>query len=388
MGHTVNYKTYSTSYKDRNRKQNPKEKQMVFENTHEAIIPPETWYLVQKLRQTARRSKSDWGEPNRLTGLMFCRDCGSKMYNNRSNHKGKSVNIYTCSAYSKKTTTCTMHFIKTEVAEQLILDAVREVSGFVKANKSAFIEMVNQTSATKQSESAKLQKKQLAQSEKRITELDRLIRGIYEDKISGTLSEKRFLKLSQEYESEQEQLEQIVERLQSEADTAKDQSAKVAQFVELVERYTEFDELSTPQLNEFIHKVVIHEREKGYRYTTKQRVDIHFNFIGKFELPQEPNVEIATPPKSAKRYVAKGTSFAPFAEYLQEQNSPVLNLTLGEIESIIGKKLCASAYKYQSYWYPADNRPVANVIYNAGYDVKSVDVKSGIITLENPMLAN
>ncbi|MDR2532357.1 MAG: recombinase family protein [Oscillospiraceae bacterium] len=383
MGHTVNFKTYKNSYKDKHRKTSPKENRLIFENTHEAIIDPETWHLAQKLIKTKRRTNSFHREPNRLTGLMFCSDCGSKMYNSRAVDRGRNVDVYSCSAYKKITTTCTIHFIQTEVVEKLILEAVKEVSGFVKNNKSEFLKIVNQTSATKQSETQKTQRKQLAECKKRIAELDRLIRGIYEDKISGTLSEKRFIKLSENYEREQNKLEKIVDRLQIESDRMKDQSTKVDSFLELVERYTDFDELTTPMLNEFIEKVVVHERVKGYRYTTTQKVDIHFNFIGKFELPQEETVIIHDEPK-AERYVAKTTSFTPLGNYLNKQTATILKLPFDEIESIIGKKLCVSAYKYASYWYPAENRPISNIIYNSGYDVKSVDLKNKIITLNKP----
>ncbi|MDR2533156.1 MAG: recombinase family protein [Oscillospiraceae bacterium] len=382
MGHTVNFKTYKNSYKEKHRKQAPKENRLIFENTHEPIIDPETWHLVQRLIKTKRRTNSFHREPNRLTGLMYCADCGSKMYNSRAVHRGRDVDVYGCSAYKKITTTCTIHFIQTEVAERLILDAVKEVSGFVKSNKAEFLKIVNQTSATKQAGAEKAQRKQLTESKKRIAELDRLIRGIYEDKISGTLSEKRFIKLSEDYEREQEELEKTVIKLQQEVDRTKDQTARVDKFLELVERYTEFDELTTPMLNEFIEKVVVHERVKGYRYTTTQKVDIHFNFIGKFEIPCEETVIVHDEPKSDK-YVAKTTSFTPLYEYLSRQGTPTLKLSFDEVESIINKKLCASAYKYQSYWYPAENRPISNIIFNAGYDVKNVDLKSKTITLYN-----
>jgi len=387
MGHTVNFKTFKTSYKDKNRKTSPKENRLIFENTHEAIIDHETWHLAQKLRQTARRTNSFHREPNRLTGLMYCADCGSKMYNSRAVDRGRNVDVYGCSAYKKITTTCTIHFIQTEIAEKLILEAVKEVSGFVKSNKAEFLKIVNQTSATKQTETQKTQKRQLAESKKRITELDKLIRGIYEDKTNGMLSEKRFLKLSEDYEREQEELEKTVTVLQREADRIQDQTARADKFLELVERYTEFDELTTPMLNEFIEKVVVHERKKGYRYVTTQKVDIHFNFIGKFEIPCEETVIIHDEPK-ADRYVAKTTSFTPLYEYLRKQGKQTLKLSFDEVETIIGKKLCASACKYHSYWYPAKDRPLSNVIFNAGYDVKSVDLKGRFITLTNPTIAS
>ncbi len=150
----------------------------------------------------------------------------------------------------------------------------------------------------------------------------------------------------------------------------------------LVDRYTSFDELTTPTLNEFVEKVVVHERESIGRYTRKQRVDVYFNFIGLVELPAAPDVErppIAEAPK--ERYVAPNTSFASLGEYLSQQTADSISLDFTEVEKLIGKPLCKSAFKFQSYWYPGNNRPISNVIYNAGFDVKTVDMKNQVLHL-------
>ncbi len=380
-GCTVNFKTYKKSFKDKNRKKNPKDKWAVFENTHEAIIDRETWETAQRLRQTARRPDS-LGKTNRLTGLLFCADCGAKLYNERSTGKNsRPKNNYLCASYRKHTTDCTTHFIQSAVVEKLILDALKSVSSFVKADEDEFVRLVQETSAEQQNETLKSHKKRLAENRKRITELNGIIRKIYEDNINGKLTDKRFEIMSAEYEAEQNELEQVTVELQAELDGLTEQSMKVDRFLGLVRKYTDFTELTTPMLNEFIEKIVVHERIKGHRYKSTQDVDIWFNFVGVVKLPETSDTQ-PDPPK--KRYVANNTSFAPLAEYLEQQTASTISLSFADVERIISKELCKSAYKYASYWYPAYDRPVANVIYNSGYDVDIVDLQDGIIYLSKP----
>ncbi len=149
----------------------------------------------------------------------------------------------------------------------------------------------------------------------------------------------------------------------------------------LVDRYTSFDELTTPILNEFVEKVVVHEREKLGRYKRKQRVDVYFNFIGLIELPAGPDAERLTVELSQEKYVAANTSFAPLGEYLSQQTEDRLSITFAEVENVIGKPLCKSAFRFTSYWYPGYNRPISNVIYNAGFDVAKVDLKNQLLHL-------
>ena len=385
MGHTVNFKTYKTSYKDKHRKTAPPDKWSVFENTHEPIIDEETWHNAQRLRQTVRRVYDDHGEPNRLTGLLYCAECGGKLYHERVvNDKGKMTkNNYICSSYRKHTTDCTVHFIRVEVLEKLVLDALKEISGYVRANKDEFIKSVTEMSSAYQVDEEKANRKRLNESEKRIAELDRLIRGIYEDKINGTLSEKRFMKLSEDYESEQDELERSIIELRAGLEQLDTQNSNADKFVNLVDRYTDFDELTTPMLNEYVEKIIVHERIKGYRYKNSQTIDIYFNFIGMAELPGS-KVTLTDDKCQTEKYVATTTSFTPLAEYLNRQDNPMLTLSFTEIEDILGKGLCASARKFKSYWYPSYNRPISNVIYNSGYDVVTVDLREQTISLTKP----
>ena len=176
-------------------------------------------------------------------------------------------------------------------------------------------------------------------------------------------------------------MESELVRLTVGVETMQEQTGRVDEFMALVDRYTSFDELTTPMLNEFVEKVVVHERECVGRYKRKQRVDVYFNFIGLVELPAEPDAEppAAEPPQ--ERYVAANTSFAPLGEYLSLQVEDSITLSFSDVERVIGKPLCKSAFKFYSYWYPGYNRPISNVIYNAGFDVDRVDLKNQMLYL-------
>lgn len=319
MGHTVNFKTEKASFRDKRRHPTPKDSWVIFENTQEAIIDEETFQTAQRLRKTGRRPTS-LGEANPLTGLLYCADCGARLYNERGKDiKGRPKDVYTCSSYRRHTTDCTMHFIRTEVVRELILSALRSVSEYARANREGFERLVMDTTSDRQAQEIRESRKALADGQRRYDELDVLIQHLYEDHVSGKLTDKRFLKLSQQYEAEQEQLEGELQHLTSEVETMQQQSGSVDKFMALVDRYTSFDELTTPMLNEFVEKVIVHERESVGRYKRRQRVDVYFNFIGLVELPAEPETEVpAEPPK--ERYVAANSSFAPLGEYLFPAN--------------------------------------------------------------------
>jgi DNA invertase Pin-like site-specific DNA recombinase len=306
MGHTVNFRTSMESYKDKRAKENPKEEWVIFENTHPAVIDPDTWETAQRCRKTVRRTDSH-GEANPLTGLVLCADCGAKLYNHRQPYPKQYKNkagynctrsprdFYSCSTYNLTgrhyNHQCTNHQIRTVVLRELALDTIKSVSGFVRTNEAEFIKQIRETSAVQQEEAARAHRKRIAKEEKRIVELNTLIRRIYEDNVSGKLTDKRFEVLSREYEQEQSDLEQSVTKLQSEIDSFNADSVRADRFIDIVKRYTDFTELTAPMIMEFIEKIVVHEGDKssGER---QQQVDIYLNFIGKFELPApEPTPE-------------------------------------------------------------------------------------------------
>ena len=307
MGHTVNFRSYKENYKDKKRIMRPPEEWLIFENTHEAIVDEETWHLAQKLRKTVRRSDHR-AEPNPLTGLVYCADCGAKMYNKRGVKQGKKYNLsvepetaywpydfYECSTYkltyNKDNKKCSLHHINTKVINALILDAIQMISKYAIENKQEFMDRVRETAKIRQTDEAKALRRKINKSKKRCSELDTLIKKLYESYAVGKLSEKRFDALMAEYENEQAELEEIISQDESELTEYNEDTDRVEQFMALVEKYTDFSELTTPMLNEFVDKILVHAPDKSSGERV-QEVEIYFKFIGKFDIPQpEPTAE-------------------------------------------------------------------------------------------------
>ena len=291
MGHTVNFRSHKQSYKDKNPVMNLKEDWLIFENTHEAIVDRETWELAQKLRKTPRRHDT-LGEANPLTGLLFCADCGAKMMNHRS--KGGTENnpypsdFYDCSSYTlahqKRTHACCGHYIRTRVLRELILDTIRTVSTFAISNPDEFMEKVRAASQLRQAEAAKDTRRKLNKDKKRIAELDTIIKKLYESFAIGRITDERFDSLLEEYEAEQKLLQASAADAEQRLASFQEDTVRLDQFLALAKKYTDFSELTTPMINEFIDKILVHAPEKidGDRV---QEVEIYLKFIGRFELP-------------------------------------------------------------------------------------------------------
>lgn len=300
MGHTVNFRTKKESYKDKHSVHNSPEDWVIFENTQEAIVDEETWLTVQKIRETKHRPTKK-GDINPLTGLVYCADCGAKMFNHRTggyekrdkdgNPTGKYTNAqdnYTCSTYSKAKSKfenrCTQHHVRTDVIRDLLLEVIKATSTYVMEHESEFIEKVRSATELQQESEAKALKKRLSREQKRIKELNTLIKKIYEDNVNGKLSDKRFEMLLADYETEQNELELSVDALEKTFNDYQENADNVDKFIELVHRYTDFTELTTPMIHEFVDKIVVHEADKstGDRI---QQIDIYLKYVGKLDVP-------------------------------------------------------------------------------------------------------
>ena len=302
MGHTVNFRSHKQSYKDKNPVMNPKEEWLIFEDTHEAIVDKETWELAQKLRKTPKRIDTI-GEANPLTGLLYCADCGEKMYNHRSKGNAEKGNypsdFFDCSAYTlahqKRTTACCGHYITTKALRTLILETICTASTFAIANQDEFMEKVRSASQIRQAEAAKETKHKLNKDRKRIAELDNIIKKLYESFAVGRISDERFDSLLAEYETEQKGLTASVSEAEQRLSCFEEDTDRAEQFLSLAKKYTDFSELTTTMINEFIDKIIVHSPEKidGDRV---QEVEIYLKFIGRFDLP-EPELT----PEEAKR---------------------------------------------------------------------------------------
>ena len=302
-GDTVNLRTAKEYFKDKKITWKPKEDWLIFKDTHEAIVEREVWDMAQKCRTVKRRTDT-LGEANPLTGLLYCADCGRRMYNHRNQacrtrdkRSGRAItkkarNIYTCPTYYIHHNDCSMHYISTASVSALILETIRRTTAFARNNEAEFVKIIHEASAIRQGETAVNHKKLISNNEKRIAELDVLYRKTYEDFSTGLLKEKRFSQLSNIYETEQETLERQTAALKAELAQFDRDNLRADKFLDLVKRYTDFSELTAPMLHEFVEKVIVYEADKssGKR---KQKVEIFLNYIGQFDALEdaEPDAE-------------------------------------------------------------------------------------------------
>ena len=297
-GCMVNLKTQKQSFKDKRSKHVPREEWLVFEGKHEAIVDESTWQAANDIRQKKRRNKPDsLGEPHPLTGLLYCATCKSKMHHNRGTIKstGKAKNYYTCKQSKHGVEFCTGHRINGEVIEELVLETLQRVSGYAAANESDFKRQINEIYSTQQADNVKAGRKKLKSSQSRHAELDKLIQRIYEDNIAGKITDKRFEVLSNQYEQEQAELEQLIANLTADLDSYDDSTDRAAKFLELTKRYKEFTELTPAMLHEFVDRIEVHERADRRAIVTTQKVDVFLNFIGAYLPPIEDGVEEPDP---------------------------------------------------------------------------------------------
>ena len=286
LGHTVNFKTRK-HFKDKKSHYVDESEWTIFENTHEAIIDQETFDNVQRIRANVRRYPDGFGEAHPLTGLMYCADCGGKMYVQRT-YNGKRVPQYTCGQYGKYPigSLCpTQHRIKAEAVLTLIADMLRAIAEYSKNDRAEFIRTVQETQAAQQTADISKKRKRLAAAQKRAGELEKLICKIHEDNALGKLLDARYEALDAQYAKEQDALNAEIVELQK-AVTGYEQSRKSAEkFIALIDKYENFDTLTNTMLNEFVEKILVHERARKGSQDTTQEVEIYFNFVGRYIPP-------------------------------------------------------------------------------------------------------
>ena len=286
LGHTINFKTRK-HFKDKKSHYVSEDEWTIFENTHEAIIDQQTFDLVQKIRSNVRRYPNGWGEAAPLTGLLYCADCGGKMYVHRTNN-GKRVSQYTCSNYTKVPcgTLCpTQHRINESAVLTLVSDTLRAIAEYSRNDRTEFIHTVQETQVAQQSVDISKKRRRLAAAQKRAGELEKLICKIYEDNALGKLSDARYRALDAQYAKEQDALEIEIAELEK-AVTGYEQSQKSAEkFIALIDKYENFDTLTNTMLNEFVEKILVHERARKGSQDTTQEIEIYFNFLGRYIPP-------------------------------------------------------------------------------------------------------
>ena len=285
LGHTVNFKTTKKSYKSKKKIKNPESEWVIFENTHEPIWTEAIAEAVKQARQSRRRP-TKMGEMGMFSGMMYCADCGSILYQCRATGFRKDQEYYICSGYRKGKQVCgTPHSIRTVILEELILQNLREIVSFARSHENRFVQMVMDMDVKERNKGLAKKRKLLSESEKRITELDMIFKRLYEDNISGKLTDERFHKLSTDYEAEQAGLQAQAAMLREEIEEAESKSANVDRFLSVVRQYTDIPELTPRILHEFIEKIVIHAATDPHsKINRRQEVDIYYKGIGILEM--------------------------------------------------------------------------------------------------------
>ena len=275
-GHTVNFKTHMKSYKVHKIVYNPQEEWQIFENTHEPIITQQTFDLVQELRKNKRRPQRS-EKVNPFAGMVYCADCGEKMYRSRRKNERPEQEHMRCSTYAKEQEKCTVHYIRTCVLNEIVLGELNKLLTMVKGNEDEFIRRVMSSSVQRKSSELAKAKKTLKQAEKRIAELDKLFTRLYEDNVLGRLSDERFEMMSAGYEDEQAKLKAMAAELTAFVETAEQKSSDVTAFLDVIKQYEHITELTPKIMHELIDKIEVHEADKssGKRI---QDIVIHYRF--------------------------------------------------------------------------------------------------------------
>ena len=293
LGHTINFKTRK-HFKDKKSHYVPEDEWTIFENTHEPIIDQQTFDLVQKIRGNVRRYPDGWGEAAPLTGLLYCADCGGKMYVHRTNN-GKRISQYTCSQYSKvpvgKLCT-TQHRINEDVVLSLVSEMLKAIAEYAKHDRAEFVRVVQEAQSSQQTAEVKKQRTRLATAKQRVSELEVLLCKIYEDNILGKLSDSRYATLDAQYAKEQAELTAEISALEKAVKSYETHEKDADRFIALIDKYENFDKLTIAMLNEFIEKILVHERDRKGSIQTTQEVEIYFNFVGRFVPPAFGEAEL------------------------------------------------------------------------------------------------
>ena len=292
LGHTITAKTYKVSYKSKKTRKNAEDKRYFFPNTHEPLIDEETFELAQKRIATRHRpTKSD--EIDLFSGLLFCGDCGYKMYLQKGAGTPERKHAYTCGNYRNRARNdflCTTHYIRKSVLKELVLADLQRIMSYVKGHEQEFIQTATECSEQAMKKALGHQRKELDKAEARLGEINLLFRKLYEDNALGRLSNEQFVFLTSGYEDEKAALTKRVAELRKELDTAAERSADVKRFVALVRRYTEISELTYENVHEFIDRILVYELDKN---TNTRKIEIFYSFVGKVDTGDQPTESVS-----------------------------------------------------------------------------------------------
>lgn len=281
LGHTINCRTTVVSYKDKRKKDVPESEWYRFENTHEAIIDKATWDIVRKVREGKRR-RTNMGEVDKYSGLLFCADCGSKLYFVRGTTIKPEAYNFICSRYRKHMgeELCTPHTIREKALDEIVLEEIRSVTYYARANTAQFVSFIQQKSSAESRRELNAKTAELSKLEKRNGELNALFKRLYEDHVLGKITSEQFRMLSEGYNEEQRTIQEDIPRLRKAIEGLKASATNVDRFLDIVRKYTDIKELTPEILRTFVSKIVIHERSRKHAKDAEQDIDIYFTHIG------------------------------------------------------------------------------------------------------------
>jgi hypothetical protein len=285
LGHTILHKSVGTNFKLHKRKETAEEEQYMFPNTHEAIISQELWDSVQQRRKRVERATAWGSHKHRLSGYLYCADCGRRM-NLQTHYNKKDGSIqysFRCGGYAREANSCTAHGISADSVEALLLSSIQRLSRFVLKDEEAFALELQSLWAGKQEARPQQDKAELKRFQKRYEELSDLVRGLYESLMSGLLPERQYKQLMQQYDDEQAELEVKIEKLQASLSESKEKTVNIEHFIQLIRKYKEPTEVTDMMFTELVDKIVVYEAQ-GVGKSRTQRVDIYFNYVGQVNI--------------------------------------------------------------------------------------------------------
>ena len=279
LGHTVNFKTRKQSYKSKKKLWNDPSEWVIFENTQPPIVEESVFLIVQNIRRSRRRP-TKMGDMGIFSGLLYCAECGGKMYQCRATNFTEEQKYFICSTYWKGKDLCTTHSIKNVVLHEIVLRNLREAIEYVTQYEAEFIQEAADSRLRERDAEFSRKRETLSRAESRIAELDNLFKHLYEDNVTGKLSDERFIKMSRDYELEQENLKSMAEVLREEIKQQEKQKTNVKAFISVVKKYTDMQELDASILREFIDRIEVSHTDKKSK---TREITIVYNFIGAFD---------------------------------------------------------------------------------------------------------
>ena len=281
LGHTINCRTTVVSYKDKRKKDIPESEWYRFENTHEAIIDKVTWDIARKVREGKRR-RTNMGDVDKYSGLLYCADCGSKLYFVRGTTIKREAYNFICSRYRKHMghELCTPHTIREMALDEIVLEEIRSVTYYARANTDQFVDFIQKKSSAESRRELNAKTAELGRLEKRNGDLNALFKRLYEDHVLGKVTSEQFRMLSEGYNEEQRTIQEEIPKLRKAIEDLKASATNVERFLEIVRKYTDIKELTPEILRTFISKIVIHERSRKHAKDAEQDIDIYFTHIG------------------------------------------------------------------------------------------------------------